>query len=370
MDLSTLDEEHFLIALLEIPTIGTTIAKNLIDEYGTAKAVFNQSYEQYKALGNVGHNLIEALEKEIVFNIAKEQADYCEENGISILSFYNKEYPQRLKHCTDAPLILYYKGNTNLNTSKVVSIVGTRNATPYGKKMCNNVIEELSQQNVLIVSGLAYGIDVAAHQEALNFNVPTVGVLAHGLDIVYPKAHTKVAQNMLDNGGLLTEHKIKTRPNRENFPKRNRIVAGMSDAVIVIESAITGGSMITAKLGNDYNRDVFAIPGRLGDVYSEGCNHLIKTNQAHLLQASKDIAYILGWKSESEKPKTVQKQLFVELNDVEQVIFDEVSKHQSISIDEIAVNLKTPISQVSTHLLMLEFKGLVQQLPGKIYELA
>lgn len=370
MDLSTLNEEHFFIALLEIPSIGTAIAKNLIEEYGTAKAVFNLSYEQYKTLGAVGNNLIEALEKEFVFNTAKEQADYCLENRISILSFYDKAYPQRLKHCSDAPLILYYKGNCDLNTSKVVAIVGTRNATPYGKKMCNNVIEELSQQNVLIVSGLAYGIDVTAHQEALNYNLPTVGVLAHGLDIVYPKAHTNVAQNMLVNGGLLTEHKIKTRPNRENFPKRNRIVAGMSDAVIVIESAITGGSMITARLGNGYNRDVFAIPGRLGDVYSEGSNHLIKTNQAHLLQASKDIAYILGWKSELEKPKAIQKQLFVELNPEEQIIFDEVSKHQSISIDEIAVNLKAPISQVSTQLLMLEFKGLVQQLPGKIYELS
>lgn len=370
MNLSTLTEKHYLIALLEIPAIGTTIAKNLIEEFGSAQNVFDLSFEQYRSLGSVGDNIIEAIEKEFVLNTAIEQSDYCLQNGIAILSYFEKDYPQRLKHCADAPLILYYKGNSNLNTTRVVSIVGTRNATPYGKKMCNNVIEELSQQNVLVVSGLAYGIDVTAHQESINRNVATVGVLAHGLDIVYPKAHTTVAQNMLNNGGLLTEHKIKTRPNRENFPKRNRIVAGMSDAVIVIESAITGGSMITARLGNDYNRDVFAIPGRLGDVYSEGCNHLIKTNQAHLLQASKDIAYILGWKSELEKPKTIQKQLFVELNDYEQVIFDELSKHEPISIDEIAVNLELPISQVSTQLLMLEFKGLVQQLPGKIYELA
>lgn len=362
------NDNYYLIALLEIHGIGTSIARKLIEEHGSARGVFSLSLEHYKSLGNVGQNIKEAIEKEFVFNTAQEQIDYCEINGIKILGFKDANYPQRLSHCSDAPLLLYFKGECDLNNQKIIGIVGTRNATSYGKKMCQNVVEELSAHNVLIVSGLAYGIDVNAHQEALNFNTPTVGVLAHGLDTIYPKAHEPIARKMLGGGGLLTEYKTKTRPNRENFPKRNRVVAGMCDGIIVIESAISGGSMITARLGNDYSRDVFAIPGRLGDKFSEGCNHLIKTNQAHLLQASKDVSYILGWDNVKAKPKVVQKQLFVELNEEETKIMNLISKQDTISIDEIAYASKLPINQVSTQLLMLEFKGLVKQLPGKVYE--
>lgn len=369
MTLKSLQEVHFIIALLEIPNIGTAIAKKLISKYGSAKEVFSLSYEKYKELGNIGNNIIESIEKEHIFNTAIQQLEYCNNNNIEIISYYDKKYPKRLKHCFDAPLVLYFRGNCDLNNTKVIGIVGTRNATPYGKKMCSNVIEELSEQNVLIVSGLAYGIDITAHKESITSNTPTIGVLAHGLDNIYPKVHSKIAKQMEVNGGLLTEYKINTRPNKENFPKRNRIVAGMCDAIIVIESAITGGSMITARLGNDYNRDVFAIPGRLGDVYSEGCNHLIKTNQAHLLQASKDISYILGWKTEKTTPKSIQKELFIELTKEERILIDTISEHKSISIDEISANLKIPISKASTQLLMLEFKGLIQQLPGKVYEM-
>lgn len=362
------NDNYYLIALLEVQGVGTSIAKKLIEEYGSARNVFYLSLEQYNSLGNVGRSIKEAIEKEIIFSIANEQFEYCEANGIQILGFKDTDYPQRLSHCSDAPLLLYFKGSCDLNNTKVVGIVGTRNATAYGKKMCENVIEELASQNVLIVSGLAYGIDVNAHQEALNFNTPTVGVLAHGLDNIYPKAHSSVAKKMINNGGLLTEYKTQTTPNRENFPKRNRIVAGMCDAIVVIESAISGGSMITAKLGNDYSRDVFAIPGRLGDKYSEGCNLLIKTNQAHLLQASKDITYILGWDVNKVKNKVVQKQLFVELNEEEKIMMNLIEKGKSISIDEIAAASKLPMSKVSTQLLMLEFKGLIKQLPGKLYE--
>ncbi len=363
------NEKKHLIALLEIPNIGLSIAKKLIDQYGSAKAVLSLSTSKYQTFGKVGLNIIEALQKGIVFQVALAQIEYCTSNNIEILSYYEKRYPQRLKHCPDAPLILYFRGACNLNHSKIVAIVGTRNATPYGKNICENIIEELAGQNVLIISGLAYGVDITAHLKAIKYKTPTVGVLAHGLDSIYPKSHYATAQKMLNNGGLLTEHKIKTRPNRENFPKRNRIVAGMSDAIIVIESAIAGGSMITAKLGNDYNRDVFAIPGRLGATYSEGCNHLIKTNQAHLLQASKDLSYILGWESKTEQPKIIQRQLFLELTPEEQLLIDEISKHNSISIDEIAVRTALSISQVSTQLLLLEFKGLIQQMPGKKYSI-
>lgn len=362
------NDNYYLIALLEIKGIGSSIAKKLIEEYGTARAVFSLSLEKYKELGTIGRSIIEAIEKEYVFSVAKDQIEYCKEYNVEILGFKDPKFPHRLNHCSDAPLLLYFRGNCDLNNTKIVGIVGTRNATSYGKKMCQHVVEELAEQNVLIVSGLAYGIDVNAHQEALNFKTPTVGVLAHGLDSIYPKAHDTIAKRMIDAGGLLTEYKTKTRPNRENFPKRNRIVAGMCDAIIVIESAMSGGSMITAKLGNDYSRDVFAIPGRLGDKFSEGCNHLIKTNQAHLLQASKDVSYILGWDRVKTKAKVIQKQLFVELNGEEKKIMEFLVGETPISIDDIAYSSKLPISQVSTQLLMLEFKGLVKQLPGKKYE--
>jgi len=362
-------ENYFMIALLEISGIGIASAKKLIERYGSAQKVLGQSLETYKLLGDNGRNIIEALEKELIFSIAKEQIEYAEKYNIEILSFYDNNYPRRLKHCADAPLILYYKGNTDLNNTKVVGIVGTRNATAYGKKMCDHIVEELATQDVLIVSGLAYGIDVAAHNFAMQYNTPTIGVLAHGLDSMYPKEHSVYAKKMLKNGGLLTENKIRTRPNRENFPKRNRVVAGMCDAIIVVESAITGGSMITAKLGNDYNRDVFAVPGRLGDKYSEGCNHLIKINQAHLLQASKDIAYILNWNTDKKKPKAIQKQLFVDLTTDESAIITILQNKEVLSIDELAVALEFPMSKLSTQLLLLEFKGMVRQLPGKKYEL-
>ncbi len=365
----TYPENYYIIALLEISGIGIATAKKLIERYGSAQQVLNQSLETYKLLGENGRNIKEALEKEYLFSTAKEQIDYAEKYSIEILSFYDDNYPRRLKHCADAPLILYYKGNTDLNNTKVVGIVGTRNATSYGKKMCEHIVEELATQNVLVVSGLAYGIDVSAHNFAMQYNTPTVGVLAHGLDSIYPKEHTVYAKKMLKNGGLLTENKIKTRPNRENFPKRNRVVAGMCDAIIVVESAITGGSMITAKLGNDYNRDVFAIPGRLGDKYSEGCNHLIKINQAHLLQASKDIAYILNWNTQKKQPKAIQKQLFVDLTADETAIVTILQNKETLSIDELAVALEFPMSKLSTQLLLLEFKGMVKQLPGKKYEL-
>jgi len=360
-------ENYYIIALLEINSVGVSTAKDLIERFGSARNALNQSLETYKKLGNVGQNIIEALEKEIIFTTAENQYTFAKNNNVQIISYYDNEYPRRLKHCSDSPLVLYYKGNTNLNNTKVVGIVGTRNATAYGKKMCDNVIEELAEQNVLIVSGLAYGIDIEAHKLSMQYNTPTVGVLAHGLDSIYPREHAGYANKMQENGGVLSEHKIKTKPNRENFPKRNRIVAGMCDAIIVVESAITGGSMITARLGNDYNRDVFAIPGRLGDKFSEGCNHLIKTNQAHLLQASKDIAYILGWNQ--KKVKAIQKQLFVDLNEEETVIVELLKANAVLSIDEIALELDFPMSKISTQLLMLEFKGMVKQLPGKKYEL-
>lgn len=363
------EEKLHQIALLEIEGIGITIAKQLLNHFGSAKEVFNQPDKTLKTLNLIGNNIISERGNKEIFRIAENELSYCEKNNIQILCSNDKGYPKRLKHCADAPIILYYKGNADLNNPKVISIVGTRNATNYGKEICSEIVEELSQHNALIVSGLAYGIDVYSHNAALNNNLPTVGVLAHGHDRMYPREHADISRKMIEQGGLLTENKIGTNPDRENFPKRNRIVAGMSDATIIVESAIRGGSIITANIANDYNRDVFAIPGGLGAKQSEGCNHLIKINKAHLMQSTKDISYLLGWDIAVKKPKPIQRQIFVDLNPDEEKILGTLQSSTKISIDEIAVLSALPMSTVSTQLLMLEFKGIVKQLPGKKYEM-
>jgi len=362
------EEIQYQIALLEIEGIGVNIARQLLDHFGSAKEIFNQPNNVLHSLKKVGQQLIYAKSDKGLFIDAEKEITYCERNSIQVLSISNDNYPRRLKQCSDAPIILYYKGNGELNNSKVISIVGTRAATSYGKEICNSIVKELSAHNALIVSGLAYGIDVQAHSASLNSNLSTIGVLAHGLDRMYPREHNLIANKMMEQGGLLTENRIGTNPDRENFPKRNRIVAGLSDATIVIESAIRGGSMITANIANNYNRDVFAIPGRIGNKQSEGCNHLIKTNKAHLLQSVKDITYLLGWDLNPQKPKAVQKQIFIDLNPEGKRIMATFLNEKNMSIDEIAIKANLPMSIVSAQLLLLEFKGVIKQFPGKKYE--
>ena len=362
------EEIQYQIALLEVEGIGVTIARQLLDHFGSAKEIFSQPNKILHSLKTVGPQLISAKSDKALFMDAEKEIAYCERNNIQVLSVSNDNYPRRLKQCSDAPIILYYKGNGELNNSKVISIVGTRAATSYGKEVCNSIVKELSAHNALIISGLAYGIDVQAHNASLNNSLPTIGVLAHGLDRMYPREHTSIANKMMEEGGLLTENRIGTHPDRENFPKRNRIVAGLSDATIVIESAIRGGSMITANIANNYNRDVFAIPGRIGNKQSEGCNHLIKINKAHLLQSVKDITYLLGWDLKIKKPKPVQRQIFIDLNPEEKSIMATLLNETNMSIDEIAIKANLPMSIVSTQLLLLEFKGVIKQFPGKKYE--
>ena len=362
------EEIQHQIALLEVDGIGVTIARQLLDHFGSAKEIFNQPNKVLLSLKTVGPQLISAKNNTGLFIDAEKEITYCERNSIQVLSVSNDNYPTRLKQCSDAPIILYYKGNGVLNNSKVISIVGTRAATSYGKEICSSLVKELSAHNALIVSGLAYGIDVQAHNASLNNNLSTIGVLAHGLDRMYPKEHTSIANKMMEEGGLLTENRIGTNPDRENFPKRNRIVAGLSDATIVIESAIRGGSMITANIANNYHRDVFAIPGRIGNKQSEGCNHLIKINKAHLLQSVKDITYLLGWDLKPKKIKAVQKQIFIDLNPAGKSIMATFLNEKNMSIDEIAIKANLPMSIVSTQLLLLEFKGVIKQFPGKKYE--
>jgi len=275
----------YQIALTLVPNIGDIHAKALINNFETAAAVFSASKKDLESLEGIGTVRANSIKKFNDFKRAEEEVAFVEKYKITPLFLTDKNYPQRLLNCYDSPSILYYKGNADLNSPKIIAIVGTRTHNEYGKTLCEKLIEELASEDVIIISGLAFGIDSIAHKTSVKYNVKTIGVMAHGLDMVYPSQNSGLAKQMITNGGLLTEFKSQTKPDRQNFPSRNRIVAGISDAIVVIESGIKGGSLITAELGNGYNKDVFAFPGRVNDTKSEGCNFLIKIiKQASLLQ--------------------------------------------------------------------------------------
>jgi len=358
------------IALSLIKGVGHIKAKNLIAYCGGAEAIFKETKKNLLKIPDIGEYCVKSILNHDVLERADEESEFIKKNNITPIFYLDDAYPKRLKHCDDSPIILYFKGNCDFNVQKVISIVGTRNATDYGKEFCKNLIDELSVHQLLIISGLAYGIDISAHKEALNKNIPTVGVLGHGLDRIYPGVHVQYAKKMLENGGLLTEFISYTKPDRENFPMRNRIIAGLSDAVVVVEAKETGGALITAEIANSYNRDVFALPGRINDEFSFGCNRLIKTNKAALIQSAKDIEYILGWETSPIKSSSVQKQLFIELTSEEEKILNIMKTNGETSIDMLAVLSEMSMSKVSVLLLNLEFKGIVRCLPGKLYKLA
>lgn len=304
--------------------------------------------------------MLDAARKE-----AEEELIFVEEHQINTHFFLDDEYPKRLKNCPDAPVVLFGKGNYDLNPEKVISIVGTRNATEYGLQFCESLIESLAAMNVLVVSGMAYGIDICAHKESVAYDTPTVGVLAHGLDRLYPSLHEKIAYKMLQNGGLVTEYGSNTNPDKERFPARNRIVAGMCDATIVIESGFKGGSLITADLAFNYNRDVLALPGNVNQPYSKGCNRLIKEQKAAMLTGVEDLVQIMGWDLDRNKKKEVQKALFLDLKPEEKDIVKCIEDQPEITIDELMIQLEKPMSKLSADLLSLEMSGVITQKPGK-----
>jgi DNA processing protein len=365
------EQLQYHIALTSLPNVGDITAKKLIAYCGSSEQVFKEKksvLEKIPGIGAINAQKILTHKTEALAE-AEEELLFISKNKIVPLFYLNDNYPQRLRNCEDGPVLIYSKGNVDFNTNRVVSIVGTRKATAYGKDFCNQLVADLAIHQPLIVSGLAYGIDICAHKAALKNNLSTVGVLAHGLDRLYPEQHRGVANQMLEHGALISDYKWGTKPDRENFPKRNRIVAGVSDLTIVIESSKKGGSLITAHIANDYNRDVFALPGRLTDSQSEGCNHLIKTNKAALIQSAKDIEYLMCWEAQ-KKNKGIQQQLFVELSPIQQAISAIIAKHQKISIDELAIQAKLPMSKITTELLDMEFSGVVKTLPGKVYQLS
>ena len=361
-------ELHYLLALQKVEGVGDIMAKKLLNLCGSAEAVFDTKTSQLAAIDGIGRVLLSNLKNKTTFDQAEVELKYIQDNNINVLFFKDEKYPQRLKHCADGPVLLFTAGNINLEQKRIISIVGTRQVTAYGIDFCKKLLSDLAPLDPIIVSGFAYGVDIVAHQAALDNNLQTIGVLAHGLNQIYPKEHKKYMSKVEENGGFMTEFWSNSSPERENFVRRNRIVAGITEATIVIESASSGGSLITANLANDYNRDVFAVPGRISDKYSQGCNNLIKTQRAHLLTSAADLVYILNWELE-KKEKTIQKQLFVSLEPEEQLIYDFLQKNGKELMDTIAIECNMPIFKLSSLLLNMELKGVMRPLPGKLFEI-
>ncbi|MBC7720579.1 MAG: DNA-protecting protein DprA, partial [Pedobacter sp.] len=348
---------------------GAVQAKQLVEHFGDASSIFKASKKELSTIEGIGELKAKAIKSFDDFKAAEEEITFCQKHHISTLFLTDIDYPQRLLHCYDAPTILFYRGNADLNATKIISIIGTRSNTDYGKQITEQLVAGLQSLNVLIVSGLAFGVDAIAHKAAIQNSLSTVGVLAHGLDSIYPSQHKSLAKEMLLNGGLLTEFTKSTKPDKHNFPRRNRIVAGMSDATIVIETQAKGGSMITAELAYNYNRDLFAVPGKITDQKSSGCLKLIQQNKAVLLTDATQLIEAMGWETKPSKPKK-QRELFIELSADERTIVDILTAKETISIDDIYLQSGLSSSSVAAAMLGLELQGLLISLPGKIYRLA
>jgi DNA processing protein len=360
------------IALTLIPGIGNMIAKKLIAYSGSVEAIFKEKKKYLNRIPGVGEYILNSVNsKNLQSAMARAETEmaFIDKYHIRPIFYLDEAYPERLQHCIDSPVMLYYKGGADMNVRRILSVVGTRSATGYGRECCQRIIRDLASCQLLIVSGLAYGIDACAHRTAVECDLPTIGVLAHGLDMIYPATNRTLAHRMLDHGGLITEFLSASKPDREHFPKRNRIIAGMADAVLVIEAGKKGGALITAGLANSYDRDVFALPGRISDSLSEGCNHLIKTNQAALVQSAEDIIYNMGWQDHETKGKAPQPLLFTNLTGKEEALIRLLELRGEASIDWLSVNSGLPVSQVAAALLELEFKSYVKALPGRMFRL-
>jgi len=361
------EELFYKLALSKVDGIGAIKYKKLLEEFGSAKAILKATFRQLKLVQGLGQTNICAIRKFADFGVIEKEMEFAEKNSIQILDLDNLNYPTRLKQCIDPPSVLFYKGNADLNHPKVISVIGTRMYTEYGKRICEELIDGLKPYDVLVPSGLAFGIDAIAHKACLRIDVPTVGVVAHGLDSMYPGAHLSLSKQMQQHGGLLSEYFSNTRADKRNFPTRNRIVAGMADATVIVETDIRGGSMITAEIAYSYNRDVFCVPGRITDEKSNGCNHLIKTLKGQLITSADDIANSLGW----TRPKSchVQRQLFIELTVNEQLIMDFLKSAGQMHIDEFYTKSILSSSELAASLLSLEMQHIIRIMPGKLVTL-
>ncbi len=365
-----MSELLYRIALTKVPKVGAVHAKNLIAHCGSAQAVFNTSKAHLTKINGIGESIADYILTSSVLNWAEKELDFIEKNKVRVLYHTDSDYPRRLKTQADCPMLLYYKGTADLNAPRIVSIVGTRKPSSYGLRMCEEIVDGFLPYNTLIISGLAYGIDAAAHKRCLSVRLPTVGIMGTGLQRIYPEEHRSFGLKMCENGGLLTEYPSDQDPEQKHFPMRNRIIAGMSDAVIVVETAAKGGSMITANMAIDYGRDVFAVPGRVGEFHAQGCNDLLRKRRANLIEQASHVAEQLRWIDMDATKPTAQTQLFLELSDNERFIIDILKKYETnIPIDALSLEAKMNPSQIASLLLTLEFKGVVQTFPGKRFGL-
>lgn len=356
----------YQIALTLLPNVGDKLLPGLVSYCGGVEGVFKAGKSKLMKAPGVGAAKAEGILAFDDFGRAEKEVEFIKKHKIKPTFYLDDDYPLRLKNIPDGPIMIYSLGKANLDQDKIIGIVGTRKATKYGEAFCEELVEGLKPYNCLILSGLAYGIDSYAHKAAVKNELPTVGVLAHGLDRIYPAAHTNLARDMVKaGGGLLTDNLSETIPGRENFPKRNRIVAGLCDALIVVETPQQGGSMITANLANSYNRDVMAYPGRVKDENSKGTNNLIKTNKAHMIEHVDDLVYLMGWDLKKVS-KPAQKSL-AELTSTEKQLLDIINQNEGITLDDIVGKAKIPLSKISLVLLDMEFKGVIKSLPGKAY---
>ncbi len=358
------------IALGLIPRIGDINARKLVSYFGSVESIFQEPYRNLIKIPGIGSGIAKYISDRSYLNKASQEAEYVTKNNIRTYFYLDNDYPFRLRQCDDSPVVFFFMGNCDLNAAKILSVVGTRNATIRGREICDKIIGDLAagHPDLIIVSGLAYGIDIASHKAALANNLLTIGVLGHGFKTTYPAVHTSTAKTMVNKGGLLTDFISDALPERNNFLKRNRIIAGLSDATLIVESGIKGGALITADIANSYNRDVFAVPGRPDDQWSAGCNSLIKNNKAALTECSDDIEYFLNWKPEESKAP-VQRTLFSDLNETEKLIFELLLKHEELSIDNICRLLDIPVYKLSSLLLQMEFKGILKCSPGNMYRI-
>lgn len=366
------EEVFYTMALIRLQRVGLISARLLWETIGSATAIFQKPDEIRDRIPQIPEQVITQIKTDkVLLKACYDEIDFVRRNGIQCLLMGDEAYPSRLRECADAPLLLYYKGNADLNALHTLSMVGTRLGTAYGNQLCETFLKDLSGycKDVLIVSGLAYGIDIFSHRAALQNGLQTVGVLAHGLDRIYPAAHRQTATRMLEQGGLLTEFPSGTNPDRQNFVQRNRIVAGMCDATLVVESASHGGALITADLAFDYGRDCFAFPGRIGDRFSEGCNRLIASNKAQLIEKADDLVKSMGWDVEVVVPEVIQRELFPELSPEESLIARLLTdEKEGLQLNTLVLHSGIPVHKISALLFELEVKGLVRMMAGGIYQ--
>jgi DNA processing protein len=362
------EELFYRVALTQKEFVGNVMGRQLLQHFGSAKEILHASVKQLLSVDGFGLKKAEQLRTNIDEQRILDELAFMQRHDITPVFISDAHYPARLKNCNDAPLLLYYKGTADLNHKKMISIIGSRKNTEYGARVTEELVEGLSDLDVIIVSGLALGIDVVAHRKALQCGLPTIGVMAHGLDTIYPPQNKHIARDMVNKGGLLTEYISGTKPDKFNFPMRNRIVAGMCDVTVVVETEVKSGAMITAKLAAGYNRDVAAFPGRTIDKKSEGCNYLIRTNMAQLITDADDLKEMMNWQTD-EKSRTLQPKLFHHLTDEETKIAGILQDSEGMHIDEIFLKAGVNTSILSSLLLTMELSGVVKALPGKRYRL-